>query len=275
MTGGLSRRDLMVMASATAAFAAKERCLRDGQVPLDIEARRGFDDNWGQDPHGPPKYEKPVTPVYLPKFIAVAIVNFRKKWMVDVHHASFELAPQMATNPAYRCELAVALISWVIKENKKLGELSSTQTGENDHLPYKRKYGNHAGAFHISSFRDFSFLSQNEVFIFLRNKDIALNSKRLIRFTRYSDTNDEMDLNYSFFNAKEATSACLGDLAKHGKLIRVENHVTNCDGSPTIEKTHYSMNVHFRMRVKPEGSEREYIPMVIDPDTGNGAGNEP
>lgn len=275
MTDGVSRRNLVFTGGAAAALTS---CTPgpSRMSALNVPTRRaGFDDNHGSDPMGPPTYPGPV--VYLPRFIAIAIIDFDKPWTIDVHHASFPLPPDSAGDRDRRRDLAKKAISWVVESNgRKLGHLNAKPSGYEDLVPYERKKDPHKGKHHIASFDGFRFASQNEIFIFLRNPDIVLNRSRLVRVTRYSDEiEDVMTCNYSLFRAESIEGDDLGPLENHGKLIRVENHVRDEKGLPSGKDTNYSMNIHFRMKVKPEGGERSYVPMVIDPDTGNGQGNEP
>lgn len=273
MMDRISRREAITMAGASLALASKPTS------PEDSEKRRygpahGVDDHWGKNPALCPDYDGSVAmQEYDPEFIAIAIIDFSKSWTADVHHASFPLGPSGSQTPEdYRRDLAIRLIAWTIDNNRKLGALHTDPFGKKDHIPYKRK-ASYPQQYHINSFDAFKFKSQNEVFIFLKNPYIELSPDRLIRFTRYAfDGVNEMAKNYSFFNAKLVKDVYLADLAHFGKLIRVENHVTNADGSPVVEMTDYSMNILFKAR---SSSGTSFLPMIIDPETGNGAGHEP
>lgn len=283
MTDGISRREMVLIGGAAAALASCEGPKTAKPCEENPTDSGGYSEHHGEDPKNPPRYlngataEKP----YKPEYIAVVIIDFERNWSVDIQHASFPIYMPTGANPEnYRLGLALDLIKWVMTvDGRKLGHLKDNQFGKRDHVPYRRLYGNHKDRYDVPSFNDFRFKKQNEIFIFLKNKDILLNKDRLIRFTKFSDNmSREMDLNHTFFNALPLEGDSLGpNLKNRGKLIRVENHVTNYDGKPTVDDTFYSMNIHFRMRVKPEGSEQNYVPMIIDPDTGNGQGqgNEP
>lgn len=241
---------------------------------------RGYNDHWGEDPRCPPSYESGTAAAYNPRYISVVIIDLESGWKANVHHASFPLHPPSMGNTAnYRLDLALDVISWVLKGSpRKLGHIKFRDFRKLDHVPYKRLGGTYKDKRHIPSFDDFAFANQNEIFIFLRNADIELNKKRLIRFTQYSENKPElMAKNYSFFNARSIEGDSLGSLKNSGKLIRVENHLTNPDSTPiTTHPLSYSMNIHFKMRIAPElGADERFVPMIIDPDTGNGTGNEP
>jgi hypothetical protein len=271
---GLSRRELIALAGAGVAAGSSPLVAAPGAALTVPAEKAGFDDNHGSDPQGGPTYPGPIS--YNPAFAAIAIIDFVHPWTIDVHHASFPLHPQPGDDPEnYRLDLAVKAISWVTGSNeRKLGHLKNNQLGSQDLIPHERKKSLYKGRHHVPSFEGFKFFSQNEIFIFLRNPDIIIDDRRLIRVTKYSaDVPGPMDLNFSLFRARSVPG--LGPLGNHGKLIRIENHVRDATGAASGNETKYSMNIHFKMRVKPEGAEKNYVPMVLDPDTGNGTGNEP
>lgn len=271
MTDGLSRRDLVVMGGAAAALASGRSAQARPRSKAAVAERTGINDNHGRDPEGLPTYPGPTA--YNPKYIAIAVIDFVQPWMMDVHHASFPLNPSTAGDPDYRLDVALNALGWAVNgTGRKLGHLKDNQLNRPDLIPYKRKNGPHKDRHHVASFDGFKFYSQNEIFIFLKSPDIVL-GPRLVRVTQYSDQMVPMDLNYSLFNARSVSAT--GSLGNHGKLIRVENHVRDPNGGASGAPTNYSMNIHFKMKVKPEGAEQNYVPMIIDPDTGNGTGNEP
>lgn len=244
------------------------------------DCTRGYNPHHGEDPACPPTYESGTPPAYNPQYITVVIIDFNKDWVMNVHHASFPLHPGAGGNtPNYRLDLALDVISWVNSgPSRKLGHLKFQHFQKLDHVPYPRQAGSYPGKRHIPSFDEFAFRSQNEIFIFLKSPDILLNKLRLLRFTQYSENyNGIMGKNFAFFNARCLEGSNLGQLGRYGKLIRVENYVTQADASViTTPPVRYSMNIHYKIPALPEvGLGQRYVPMIIDPDTGNGTGNEP
>lgn len=278
MSDGLTRRELVIAGGTAAALASSSPGM--AQVHRRRCPEAGYSDHHGQDPRCEPRYESGTSQGYNPQYIAVVMVDFEANWTVNVHHASFPLYPPTTTGntPNYRLDIAVDVISWVlINSSRKLGHLKLSDFSKRDHVPYKRVLGSHANKQHVPSFDDFKFYNQNEIFIFLRNKDILLNEERLLRFTKYSDRlSGIMGENYAFFNARYIEGSSLGSLGSHGKLIRVENHATKSNAERITDPVNYSMNIHFKMKVTREpGAGQRYAAMILDPDTGNGTGNEP
>lgn len=139
------------------------------------------------------------------------------------------------------------------------------------------------------------FDSQNIIFIFL---DHELNEYRfddriekgtgnattgtranLVRFTAYAGQADATEIEYNevepnnaFVNARLIDALETGPF-KGKKILRLENwYVDNKGvGLPAMAKLRYSMNLH--LLATTEGSK--LIPLIIDPDTGNGMGNNP
>jgi hypothetical protein len=94
-------------------------------------------------------------------------------------------------------------------------------------------------------------------------------------FTEFSirDLKNSCAKNYSFFNARAVdTFAMSRKLDAKGKMIRVENYACNEDGADiNVPNQRYSMNIYFAVDAGPTGP----VTLVVDPDTGNGTGNEP
>jgi hypothetical protein len=264
MVDEVSRRNVIVLAGAgvLASACSGKPSGNDHRSPAE---NRGHGDIYGS----PPGKEKPVylspnptnCPMagYAPAFIAILFIDFPGGAKISVNHASFSTTDPSPEGNG-RLEQALKLI--------ELRTNSARFSDLNEPTIYPRTMGN-KGTDRVS-FDDFDFKSQSELFIFFNSSDIELGKDRnwLISFTPYSSTGERRAPNYSYANAQVVTA--IGNLK--GKLIRVENHVTDPFGC-LLESTcaHYSMNIHFMMPLRDGG----LVPMVIDPDTGNGVGYEP
>ena len=131
-------------------------------------------------------------------------------------------------------------------------------------------------------FEEFKFGSQQILYFYIDNgPNVVFDPNYLITFTKYGakegrpkwDNNKnppvetkpkQMDPNNAFFNCAEVLP----------NMLTLENWFTTKNGKKFQDgdkPEEYSMNIHLKIKT-PSG---KFIPLVIDPDTGNGAGNEP
>ena len=101
----------------------------------------------------------------------------------------------------------------------------------------------------------------------------------LVRFTSLLSQQDQVEIDYnaiaqpnnSFLNAKLFQT--LSDQLENRKLLVIENWYTDLNGNPITgnPKLRYSMNINLLIATDND----KWIPLIIDPDTGNGMGNNP
>lgn len=124
------------------------------------------------------------------------------------------------------------------------------------------------------NFVDWSFRSQAKIYMDIEGLDSKFNRKNPVIFTPFGlDRNDPREENYSFYNARVVpNSVQTGDnllsidnyfshLGSNANWRRLRN--TNGNGGWN-EYREYSMNIYFF------AGESE-VPLVFDPDTGNGS----
>jgi len=279
LTSERSADDAGAEAQTTAAIAGalrqsrreREWGLGDGRRVEHIRVIVGEDDPHGREAHLDPPGDYPV---FNPRFLCVLFMDFRPDWTLAINHASYDFVPDQdpAVSEAGRLAKAVAVIDGKIRSGGDLADVPH-------HRPYAWRYPalHQPGRTHDSTtFSDFKFKSPTEIFLFMNNPNVVLGpSARLIRFTRYGSLGSsagEMNENQSFFRAREVTGAQLGVLNNRGKLIRLENHArVDPMTSTDVRDQSYSMNI----RLGINGGGAGIIPVIIDPDTGNGQGNEP
>lgn len=277
MTHKLSRRDVVVLAGA--GFAASACSPRKANLVEDcakiIEAERGEQllfaspgDPWGADPHDShPSGGQNKYPAFAPNHIALLYLGLGSDWKIRVNQASYVLD---GIDPLAK---ALSIFKALTKTPGRRFKDLETELG---FPPHKRTKTN-IGQVDSESFADFKFASQNEIFIFLHHPDVELDPALLISFTGLTQNGEQAAFNYSFFNAAPVTENELGDLNQIGKMIRLRNYVSKRHGEKiTEENIPYSMNIHFTVPgVTALGTAAARMPMVFDPETGNGTGNEP
>ena len=240
----------------------------------------GSSDDWGENPH---QLEPPSLPgdeypdEFQADYAALLYLGLYPDWSVRINHASYNIP---GSSDVQRLNKAVAVFTDIIK-NK-----NDTQKYRfKDHLghnPYRRATSAYDGI----DFSSFRFKSPTELFILIHQVDaskvrptkIILDSRRLISFSSRQlaknahGFNLPAERNYSYFRAEPVLQPALGDLFYEARMIRVQNWARGEYGSEIIEPdVPYSMNIHFIVL----GVNNVVIPIVIDPDTGNGAGHEP
>lgn len=277
MTDGLSRRDLVVLAGA--GFAASACSPQKANLVEDctaaIEAERGKQlllaspgDPWGADPHdSPPTGGKNAYPAFAPNYIALLYLGLGRDWVIRVNQASYALGGKDPLG------IALSVFKTLTKSsNRRFKDLEN----ELGFPPYKRLKTN-AGEVDTESFSHFKFASQTEIFIFIDHPVVDLDPALLISFGGLTQNGDQAAFNYSFFNAAPVKDEELGDLKGTGKMIRLRNYITKRHGEKITETNiTYAMNIHFTVPgITADGKPAARMPMVFDPDTGNGTGHEP
>jgi hypothetical protein len=238
-------------------------------------ARRpvGEDDPYGSEAHEEPP---PGYPVFNPSYLCVLFIDFRPDWTMSVNHASypFQPDPDPEVSKVRRLEKAIAVIDGKLAvPGRDLADVPGHPPYAWQNPPPAHQQGRTRDSTYLE---DFKFKSATEIFIFLNNDNLQVGpDDRLIRFTRYGKAGRQgapMNWNFSFFRARQVVGPALGVLAGRGKLLRLENHArVDLMTTTDMRAQKYSLN----LRIGVPGGEAGIIPLFIDPDTGNGTGNEP
>lgn len=135
------------------------------------------------------------------------------------------------------------------------------------------------------NFEDFGFASQHAVVIYLDNNDdtVRFSSKDsdVIRFAPISgnDPKTRIRPNHAFFNRRAVSIAPGGGtFGKRAYLVDFWNTDENGNGiTGVIENdpaTHYiyAMNIHLEMATSKRTAKLNWVPIIVDPDTGNMGG---
>lgn len=274
MSEGLSRREMVGIVGGGLMLAAN--------APNDIDpdyfirnikmAGMGGGFYWGENPHDDPPSSGGVTVYgdFRPSFVTLLYLGIRSDLTMRVNHASYNTG---IIRPEKRLEKATQAFEAIISGR------NSFKDHQTNHPSHRRvKPGPYYGQVDSDTFDNFRFASKTEIFIFIHQVDlligdqtkIFLQDRDVLSFGLRTQAGTLAQPNYSFFNAKPVvTSSRL--LEQVGRMIRVENWQTNEGGSAIGADQSYSLNIHYSL--PGDGGRR--FPMVFDPDTGNGAGNEP
>ncbi len=290
---GFSRRNMMVLTGAGVALAA---CKQEGAAG---PARTEGDVNlaamvpWGKYPiHGvepnaanlPNNSMPDIFPAFAPKYITIVRISARKAWGLTVNHASFKVTGTTRTD---REKLATDIIADISKGGGQRKRLGAADPAKFTH--HVRLGGNHKGSNELVSFTEFGANQQTEIFIWLDSDssnsgskagDIQTDGKYLISFSPMTSAGAPALPNDSFL-ARQVTLPNVSD-----PVIGIENYFCSFDNvtkkfvvdNPGISPKLFSMNIHFTVADDDDKLDQysdKRIPIVIDPDTGNGVGFEP
>lgn len=205
----------------------------------------GLDPN----PNPPEGLGKPAKmPAFAPSYITVVILALTPDGFYS-NHAFFEFSGDSNG----RLQKAHEIVASVYAKNMRTG-LDKVKGAIRPSMDFVKG--------------SFNFHGQNEIFFFIEGKSVSLLPDRFISFTPYGSDGKEVAKNYAFFDAAEAKAPAGVD----GKMIRLANYFTDESQAKIKDDRTYSMNIHF---VLPSAGGTAMIPMIIDPDTGNGQGSEP
>lgn len=220
---------------------------------------KGVPDTYGQDPKPPSNIA-----AFKPKFFTVIYLKFRDQGesgsLFIAKHAYFKTAGDLD-----KLECAITY-------------LRTDGSSINDCGLFKKNGIRY-------NFDQLDFGAPQRIYAFIDNQDVQFRENIPISFTPFGPFDDPYsggprtrNENKSFDNAKVQK---LGDSQSVG--LYVENHFKDIDGNPMklgSRKTKYSINFNVVVCRKTGvtcnfHNPKEVIPIAIDPDTGNGWGNEP
>lgn len=281
MTDRLSRRDLMVLAGSGLAVSGctlqvvpktgSRGSLDDAKrrYPYDVKSAC---ENYGMEANTPASGGNfPVD--FRAPYICIIHISLSDGWKIWVNWASFDMEGDFS--PVGRLEKAKEVLAERFLPNPtpapppppppptRFSELTKNPPWHQlDHL----------------GFKNFGFANQHELFFFFDNTGVVLDDRLLVVFTERPllDSSTQIHKNYSFIEAKSVNESEMGtDLYAKGRMFRMRNYVQFEGGGPILAGSGhhqtYSMNIHFKVAA----GTNEWLPMTIDPETGNGAGHEP
>lgn len=250
-----------------------------------LKAGRGWKyPHHGNDPNEPRSYYEVSNPtgiikkvnLFNPQFFHIISIEDgsknssdpKKRWSIDINHAHFSFASTFDDEITNNARLKKAI---EILENKKPGLFSATTNS--NRKPFNRKKLPEIDYAEDILFSKLKYGSKHEIFIYIDGPFIGLESKSLISFAPNRNPSGVAKENFSFYGAEIVPLNSMGSLWDKGRIIRLRNYFEDANGDPVIstDEMVYSMNIHIGVPNGTNGS----VPMVIDPDTGNGMGNNP
>jgi hypothetical protein len=252
----VNRRKFVAMAAAvTGGSVALTACSDAADSLADVPESFGGGDNWGELPDKKGKNHLPQMGndkvEFKPKFLCLVYLKFGEARLI-AKHAFF---PFRADDRAFA--------------KKTLSEFATQGWPADAKEP-------------SDDFNNFVFGSQQRIYFFVDNGvNVVFDEKFLIAFTpfgtktgrpRWDNSKNPpvlsspktMDENHAFFDATIVEP----------NFLSLDNWFTKKSKKPISNgdpDENYSMNIHLKMSTSAGG----FIPIIIDPDTGNGAGNEP
>lgn len=256
MSEGINRRMVLGATGATLVLAS---CKSDEKEKLPIVDDASVCDDYGDSPRLADRAKPHENIDWLPEHYCVVYINMDGGNLV-VKHAyyptGFTTILSDRVNPSSKKADALATLRNMAEKKNWLG--TPLYPGEN--------------------FKDFWFGSQQEIYIFVDGKLAKIDPIRLLVFGKnktVQSSPENPQKNKTFYNAVPLTGAVNGK-----DVTFVQNWFANQLGDRKIKKDSkphdhkkrpadiYAMNIHVLLGLAE-------IPGVIDPDTGNGAGNEP
>ncbi len=231
---------------------------------------------------------------FNPKFFAVIYLKFKKssKGEFIARHAYFHINSNIKTDkagdntkgksPPVALDNLKCAVKF-LKKNKPDREMCGVFTPKKGSKYKSIRYG----------FEGLKFGSKQKIYIVIDNANIKFNDDTPLSFTPFGAFDDPYNLhpcipnnscdvnsgvkapNLSFFNARPSNIDGIQGLY-------VENYFYNWDGKPMTENdkdVDYSINFNLFICkdkvINCTFQRDEVIPIIIDPDTGNGWGNNP
>lgn len=288
-TNGISRRGAIALAgmgTAGLALAGCDKSQKGGGTELKTFGKY---EPYGIEPNlaNLPGQQVPAEfPTFAPEYITIVRISSRSEWGLTVNHASFK-AKGLDRNG--RLKLASDVIKDIAPGAQTRKRLKQANPSFRPHM---RATGNFMNETDIVSFADFGSNQQVELFVWLDDQspgnpaikgDVQIDPTYLISFAPMTIASKRAEPNDSFI----ARPVSIGGL--NGAVFAIENYFCTYNteslkyevdrpqqagATPKI----FAMNFHFTVPntdLNPQQHSLKRIPMVIDPDTGNGVGYEP
>jgi hypothetical protein len=227
------------------------------------------DNTYGLDPHSAADEARVSAAVggFDPAFVTIVRIHSDGAWHLGANHAA--IARQGDPD-----EQALAILAKTVRPGngrrrfREFGPGSNASDAENFH-----KRGRYAplGATDLDDFEAFGFASQHAIYIWFDSPRVSLKADELISFSRQLADGSPADPNDSFFARAIDPKGRVS-----GPVIAIRNYFArqSADGSivprdAATDRAMHKLNLHFILPGKLP------LPIVLDPSTGNGAGNEP
>lgn len=268
----LSRRSLFAIAGAGVVLAGCSR--GTGQNDEKSAAVLGTNEPYGFNPHALPEGLSQVP--FAPDYLTIVRIASPGAWRFSANHASFGIDDPASNTPEARLAQALRILRKV-GPGRKFGALRPGKPDAEAKIYRRTDHGSDPDSgYDIDDFSKFEFASQHEIFVYYDSQDVTLEDANLLSFSHFLTAGAKRaSMNDSFVVSRVPDDQLPANLK--GKLIRIQNYNTikeagtfrRRDPAVATEKAEYSMNFHFTLPgVKP-------IPLVLDPDTGNGYGGQP
>ncbi len=289
-TTGISRRNAMMAAGVGMVALTLTGC-EAGNEPragkCNAPKPEGKFDPFGLEPNealwikqsgGLPK----GLPAFNPVYITLVTISSDHPWDLSVNQASF--GDMSGMTDAEREAMATFLFQDSLRNGKRFRNIPRTGKGPagKPYQIYERERpapprSGDPKVVDIDGFEYFGSNQQVEIYFLIDaapGTGVTIDPAALISFAQRTTKGKDAAKNDRFF-AREVSGHGLP-----GFLIAVRNYYctfdeASCgfDPNPGPDEVLYAMNVHFALSGK--GPNKDPIPMLIDPDTGNGMGWEP
>jgi hypothetical protein len=284
----LNRRNLLAAAGLGAASAALAGCNQPvggdkstaainpkelSGLVTDFINERGIN-NYGHNPNEAPS--GPTMP-FNPKFMVVVHMTSKGPWAINSNLAHF------AFTDADKAKRITQASNICLNKLDKKHRRFRDEGRRKPYSPYDRKPAEAQPDFADAiEFAEFDFVHQHDIYIFYEHKkgEVMFDPDQLITFSEYQFGGAPANENQAFFNAEVIDPALTGKLADKGSLIRLENHYTVWKTNkyelvgPEGQQLPFGVAQNYKMNlIYVAGSSG--IPMLIDPEIGNGTGDDP
>lgn len=288
MTENVSRRNFVALAGAGAVVAACSPEMKNAAATesakvdfagFNIDAflksagLEAYGDPANFDKNNPPEADRS----YAPPFILIAHLQSKAPWHFSSNHAHFEVSKFLnegeQNDPKSRLRIALDILAHKLENN--LDRFKDTQdTDEKKYMPYDRGSGVLADEI---SFQKLGFRNQHDIYVFFESRDVGLIDGNILYFKKKLSDGTDAKPNHAFKNARILNDDMIGPqsvVAKKGRMILIENHVKDSSGNSLSNKPQHRYSMNF-VYLAPDPNNETVLPMIIDPDTGNGMGNNP
>jgi hypothetical protein len=244
----INRRNLIVLAGASTLATACNPIGNDsGPKPTDTNGQ-----NFGDDP------SKPGPGPLSADYYSLVIIRLTSDLKLEASHGSFD-TPSKEDEGKVRAAVLAQLTAL-----KPGGDVQSLG-------PLKESSGYNFENWGFGSTRRVYVYVDNTTLTFEKNEPLTFKPVSSIRFTDPERASSrKISPNKSFFGAKSE------DKFARGSLLYFENFFLDNAGKPIPPKTpnpiFYSLSFNLLLASKGDGKP---IPIMIDPDTGNGMGGPP
>jgi len=269
MSDYITRRNLLGVTGAGLALSACNGWWPSGQHDAGVSTL-GISPNFGDSPTAPP----PANRKFEPNHIALVHVEPLEDWAMSVNYTSLDLRPGSTDETRLNRAAAVftAKSNTIVSGKKaRFRELKLSNPNDYKDVHY---FAQHGGVDDYDDFLDFKFASQTEIFFFFDSPNIGFGSP-LIAATEMTSTGSPCTKNYSFYGGAlvDENDPVLRGLKGKGRILRIRNYVMDEVGKTITKPVSYSLNI--QLSVKNNGAGGGRLPIIFDPDTGNGLGYEP